>query len=570
MKVVVLTTRTPHHAYFVGRIAEEVEVAAVFYETHHAQAAMVKEPLFEDEEAAFEARHFRAAAMPPIPEHDVDTVNAPGVSDLIAAYKADIGLVFGCGKITPHVFGTAKEGLLNVHRGMSEKYRGLDSDLWAIHHNDIENIGVTIHKVAEVLDAGDVCRSATIPDAGALLVHQLRYFTTVLAAELMLDVLREYRDTGRLEGRPQAKGPYFSCMPLDLKRQVQQAFNAQHASELAVGWRADLFCFERRRESQLTILIYHGVTRERGQGIENFACKHLDADVFEQQMRLISQECEVLSMEDVARLCGERRSFPSNAVAVTFDDAYANVYSVAYPILQKHRIPFTFYVSTGFVDTGRMFWTDVIEDCVNRTVREELTLPTFPLPLPLRSHEERVEACRNLKRRCKHVPNATKDLIVSTLVRESGVTPRPEAAPNYRMVSWAQLDEMANDPLVTIGSHSHSHNILSQVPSDDLRQEIETSLGTLAERLGRPIRHFSYPEGGREHFNGRVIAEMKAHGIVCSPTAICGLNPRGTDPFFLRRVMVGFEGLPFPYRDASLNPIESAGVLQKLPTLTQS
>lgn len=556
MKVVILTTRTAHHAYFIGRIAEEVEVAAVFYEARHAQPAMVKEPLFDEDEAAFEAQHFLAAAMPPVPEHDVDTVNAPGVSDVIAAYAADIGLVFGCGKITPHVFGTAKEGLLNVHRGVSEKYRGLDSDLWAIHHNDVDNIGVTIHRVTETLDTGDICRSARIPDAGSLMLHQLRYFTTVLATELMLEVLREYRETGRISARPQSPGPYFSLMPLDLKREVRRVFDAEHASEFDIGCRADLFCFNSRSESQLTILLYHGVTRERGVGIENFACKHLEADVFDEQMRYISQECQVLSMEDVARLCHEARPFPRKAVAVTFDDAFQNVYSVAYPILRKYAVPFTFYVSTGFVDSDRLFWVDMIEDCVNRSVREELSLPTFALPLPLRSQEERMDACRSLKRRCKQVPNATKDLIISALIRESGVMPGQEASPNYRMVSWAQLDEMANDPLVTIGSHSHSHNVMSQVPVNDLRRDIEASLGIMAERLGRPIRHFSYPEGGREHFNERVIADLKAHGIVCCPSAICGLNPRGTDPFLLRRVMVGFEGVPFPYLDRRLNPAD--------------
>ena len=33
----------------------------------------------------------------------------------------------------------------------------------------------------------------------------------------------------------------------------------------------------------------------------------------------------------------------------------------------------------------------------------------------------------------------------------------------------------------------------------------------------------------------------------CSPSAVCGLNAPGADLFHLRRVMVGFLGMPFPF-----------------------
>ena len=529
----------------------------MFYETRHFRPKFPIGPVFEDQEAEFEARHFPAVAHG-ILEHDVDTVNASGVADRIAACGADVGLVFGCGKIRPHVFGATQAGLINVHRGFSEKFRGLDSDLWAIHYDDIDSIGVTIHHVAEDLDTGDIYRCAPLPNARSLLMHQLRYFTTLLATELVLEVLYDYAATGRLAGRPQERGAYFSFMPLELKREAQGKFDAEHATPVDVGYQADLFCFNKRNQSSLGILLYHGVTRECGPGIENFARKHLEADVFEEQMRYIARECCVLSMEEVATLSRAGRPFPPKAVAVTFDDAFENVFSVGYPILKKYSIPFTFYVSTNFVESDRLFWVDIIEDCLNRSKCAEIQLPTYEALLPLRSPEHRIEACRSVKRRCKQVQNSTKDLIISTLIRESGVAPSPDGNPNYRMISWAQLSEMASDPLVIIGSHSHSHNVMSQIAQDDLRSEIGTSLRILEERLGQSVHHFSYPEGGPEHFNGRVIAELKAHGVVCCPTAICGLNPRGMDPFLLRRVMVGFEGVPFPYLDPRLNPVEDA------------
>lgn len=555
MKLVILSTRTPHHTYFIDRLADEFEIAGVFYETKRHQAKFPTGPLFEEEEAAFEARHFaRSAPSVSVPEHEVGTVNDPGVAERIAALGADVGVVFGCGKIKPHVFKAAKAGLINVHRGVSEKYRGLDSDLWAIERQDEANIGVTIHRVDEELDTGEIYRCATLPNHASIQTHQIRCFTTILAAELVLETLRDYRAKGRLSGRPQAKGDYFSFMPLETKKEVRKRFDASHARPEDAAYQADLFCFEKRHADQLCILLYHGVTRSSGPGIENFSRKHLEAEVFERQMALIAKGCTLLSMDEVAKLCAAKKPFPPKSVAVTFDDAFENVASVAYPIMKKHGVPFTFYVSTGFVDTDRMFWVDVIEDCVNRSKVDRLDLPDFKASIG--TEAERMDAVRKLKRLCKSVDNARKDAIIAELAKQTGVTPASKGGPNYGMVTWKQLADMAKDPLCIVGSHSHSHNVLSQISPEVLRDEVGRSLKILTERLGRPTLHFSYPEGRPEHYNEAVIRELKSHGVICSPSAICGLNPAGADPFHLRRVMVGFDGMPFPYEDARLNPRE--------------
>ncbi|MGQ9857031.1 MAG: polysaccharide deacetylase family protein [Fervidobacterium sp.] len=39
---------------------------------------------------------------------------------------------------------------------------------------------------------------------------------------------------------------------------------------------------------------------------------------------------------------------PAN-VFITFDDGYEDIYSIAYPILKKKKIPFTVFITTGFI-----------------------------------------------------------------------------------------------------------------------------------------------------------------------------------------------------------------------------
>ncbi len=62
-------------------------------------------------------------------------------------------------------------------------------------------------------------------------------------------------------------------------------------------------------------------------------------------------------------------------------------------------------------------------------------------------------------------------------------------------LTWAQLQEMAANPLVTIASHSVTHPKLPPLTDDQLRSEVVDSKQQLETQLGIPIAHFIYPEG---------------------------------------------------------------------------
>jgi len=559
IRAVILTTPTVHHTYYVQQLAARHEVAAVVYEHRHVTPKVPVGPLFEEFEDEFEARYFFDSAEVSLPEsipvHDVGRVNDPGVDELLRGYDADIGLVFGCGKIQPHVFDVARLGLINVHRGISERYRGLDSDLWAIFNDDPEHIGVTIHRIDAELDTGDILRVARLRNASRILTHQIRYYTSVLATELTHEVLDELDATGSLSGRAQTRGRYYSFMPLEKKREVQRRFDAGvESAGWATDYQANLFCFDRRSRSELCILLYHGVTDTPSEGIENYSGKHMAVDEFRRQMTLVSERCHLLSMDEVSEHCAAGHPFPERSVAVTFDDAFENVATIAFPVMEELGVPFTFYVSTGFVDTEMMFWVDIVEDCLNRTGRSMVRLPLLDAAFHLGSQERRVDACERIKAWCKVADVADKDTVVEALIEETGVRPSVEVSPNYRKAGWSELRQLAASPLATFGGHTHSHNIMSRMDDDTLCDEIETSLGLLRRHLDRPIHHYSYPEGQPTHYDARVISALQARGVVCSPSAVTGLNLVGASPFHLRRVMVGFGGMPFPFSDTTLNP----------------
>ena len=105
------------------------------------------------------------------------------------------------------------------------------------------------------------------------------------------------------------------------------------------------------------ILLYHGVTDSESYGIENSSGKHIKAEEFENQMKWLSQNKEVVPLKQINET--------KDSVAITFDDAFKNVHDVALPILKKYDLPATFFITTGFVGTEKIFWVDKIEHMIN-------------------------------------------------------------------------------------------------------------------------------------------------------------------------------------------------------------
>jgi len=318
--------------------------------------------------------------------------------------------------------------------------------------------------------------------------------------------------------------------------------------EITGDRKKELAEFPSRMQDELTILTYHGVTTATSKGIENYSKKHLPMAEFRAQMSYLKEHCHPLSIHEVCRLKLAGEPYPPLSVVVSFDDGFRNNLTVAAPILEELKIPAVFYICAGMINTSLMFWVDMVEDCINLTEKPRLQIRLDkPREFPLGTHDERVAALKEVKKYCKVSKKPEKDRIVREVSEETEVVPSVEHAENYRTMTWEEVKVLHNHPLFTIGGHSLYHDILASLTTEELERDIKTSLALLEYHLGLKITRFSYPEGQAHHYTPEVINILKKNGIVCSPSAIWGLNNREEDLFHLKRIMVGFEGEPFPY-----------------------
>jgi len=150
--------------------------------------------------------------------HTCETVNDETVVNEVSGLKPDIILVFGTGLLRKPIIKSCLKGMLNFHGGDPERYRGLDSHLWAIYHREYVSLVTTLHEVNPELDDGKILLRSRLPVTKNMPLLGLRAINTEVCVNLAIASLAEYERLGHFISCPQTtKGRYYSFMPTPLK-----------------------------------------------------------------------------------------------------------------------------------------------------------------------------------------------------------------------------------------------------------------------------------------------------------------------------------------------------------------
>ena len=222
MRIVVLTTETPHHGYFVHQVSKEFPLEAVFVETRIPRPAFDAYHPFEDERDEYERQVFFGGKNSRMrdfrPTFEVGSCNDSDAVARIKGINPEFIIVFGTGKLSNEVISVCPHAIINLHGGDPEKYRGLDTHLWAIYHGDFQQLIATLHHLNEDLDDGAIILQASVPIEAGVRLHQLRQLNTNVCITLALSAIDMYSRHRAFVSRPQRKmGRYYSFMPAALK-----------------------------------------------------------------------------------------------------------------------------------------------------------------------------------------------------------------------------------------------------------------------------------------------------------------------------------------------------------------
>lgn len=220
LRVLVLTTDTPHHAHFVRDLIEAGHSVAVLNEQSTSSRSSTFSA-FQHERDSYEASLWFGDTVPSLsdlcPTSVVSGINTVEGLEVLRHSNADVVVTFGTGRIKTEALSLMPVERWNLHGGDPQKYRGLDSHLWALYHRDGEALVTTLHTLVPDLDRGAVIGGSSIDLTKSPELTMLRAANTDLAVSLVLGSLAHLEAVGRVPRMPQATvGRYYSALPDDL------------------------------------------------------------------------------------------------------------------------------------------------------------------------------------------------------------------------------------------------------------------------------------------------------------------------------------------------------------------
>jgi len=90
------------------------------------------------------------------------SINDPEVIKYVNKLAPDVIMVSGTRLIQKKIIEAIKAPLLNMHVGITPKYRGVHGGYWALVNKDLKHCGVTVHFIDPGIDTGGVISQKTI------------------------------------------------------------------------------------------------------------------------------------------------------------------------------------------------------------------------------------------------------------------------------------------------------------------------------------------------------------------------------------------------------------------------
>ena len=258
------------------------------------------------------------------------------------------------------------------------------------------------------------------------------------------------------------------------------------------------------------------------------------AERFRSQMRFLRDHYLLLRLDESWPRVGRP------AAIVTFDDGYADNATTALPILEQERVPATFFVSAGAVESGREFWWDELERWL---------LTDAPLPATIefgdgqdrrawstRSPEDRMTLYHALHARLRGLSPARREPLLEELRAAVGADPTPR--PSHRPLTKAEVARLGESRWASVGAHGVSHTPFASLSLEAQREEMRASRDRLRSWSGAEVRSFSFPFGGRGDFTRDSVRIARAIGFGRVAANSPGQLRRLYNPYVVPRFLV--------------------------------
>jgi peptidoglycan/xylan/chitin deacetylase (PgdA/CDA1 family) len=250
-------------------------------------------------------------------------------------------------------------------------------------------------------------------------------------------------------------------------------------------------------------VFYHAVSEQPLPHVAPlYACK--SPAQFEQDLIYLKQRYALVGHDDIVAARRGGKPLPARAASVTFDDGFAECYSVARPLLLKHGVPCTFFVIRDMVDNRALMYRNQVALCLSRLDRSGADAAA-DLDAVAAHCGRRFATKPALRRWVEGLgfgERATIDRLCGALAIDVDAYLR-----RSRPYMSAEEIRRLHAEGFAIGAHSLDHPPLGQLPWREAREQIVASWAHVRALTGRERVPFAFP------FNGLDVPRHRLAGL---------------------------------------------------------
>jgi peptidoglycan/xylan/chitin deacetylase (PgdA/CDA1 family) len=257
------------------------------------------------------------------------------------------------------------------------------------------------------------------------------------------------------------------------------------------------------------------------------------ADEFYDQIGFLKSRFEIAGMEHAIAYAEGRRVSRRPLVLLTFDDGYRDNYEEALPVLRAHDVEATFFLPTSYIATHRIPWWDAMAYQIRHSGTSKIRL-SYPEEMVVEVDPRNPQIAVKRVLSIYKSPGVDPSRFREEVTAATGVE-EPLRSADRLFMTWTEVKELIAAGM-TIGSHTHSHRLLSGMTCEEQLDEFLLSRAVIEENAGVRVESLAFPVGSRTSFSRDTCKLLQEAGYRAGFSFFGGTNvPGRIDPFNIRR-----------------------------------
>lgn len=192
---------------------------------------------------------------------------------------------------------------------------------------------------------------------------------------------------------------------------------------------------------------------------------------------------------------------PRPLACFTLDDGYRNNLEFALPIFERHRVPFTLFITAGYVDRTHTLWWETLADWLSLCGEIRFDFGAGEEAIATGSLVQKQAAFDRIAAHIHGGEEARAVAVLNHAAALHGIDPL--AITDRLTLDETGLRTLLESPLASLGAHTSSHRALAHLSDGEARHEVLASAERVERIAGRRTASFAYPYGFRPTVSAR-------------------------------------------------------------------